>query len=145
MFQRVIEPLAGDVSDGVAVPHRSFGTEESHVASCRAAPRFTERRGDKDAEIPQVEQLAPEQEDAVEQQDRVGGPHLGGLDDRLVRPEVEYASPVSAVAARPKWIQQRGSERGVVERVAEVALRRLGSTGEPLEFAVGGSRRSRLE
>jgi len=124
----VIELLARHVTHGVSVPDRFLVAQQNLIASDRSSLGFGERHGHEYAEVPQVDQLAAQKEDAVENENRVVGRGLGRRGRGLVRAKVEDAAAVAAVATGPQRVQQRGPQRRVVERVEVVALGRLGPT-----------------
>jgi hypothetical protein len=114
-LQLEVEALPRHVARRVPAAGRFLGAEQLAVARGGPAHRLVERGSHEDAEVPHVSQLAVQQEDAVEQKDRVSRRGFEGAFDRLVRPEVEDASPDPAVAAGSERFEQDTSQRGVVE------------------------------
>jgi hypothetical protein len=121
---REVEPLARDIAGPVTtldLPRR----EERSVADERAPQRLLECGRDEDAQFPEVEKLATEQEDAVEEQDRVVRRPQRRLGSRLVGDNVEDRPPILAASAGAERMKQRPAQNVEIERVVVVARGRI--------------------
>jgi hypothetical protein len=84
-----VQLLTGEVPAAVATLDLGAGAEQRRISIERAPGHLVEADGQKHAEVPVVDELRPEQEDAVDQQDRIVGRNLDGRDSRRVSAEVE--------------------------------------------------------
>ena len=96
--------------------------------SRRAPQRLVEPGRHEDPEVPRRVELAPQEEDAVDDEHGVRRGHLDGPVERLVSAKVEDRSHVATVAPGPERIQEDVSKRRDVEAVLEIPSGRVRTT-----------------
>ncbi len=110
-----IEALTRQVSTQVPLGDRFSRLARGLVAAQVALQRDVHGDGEEDRVVPDLLQLWPLQEDAVDKQHRIGERFLTLRESRRVRHEVEDAHTVPAISPWPQGAQELSEQCWIIK------------------------------